>query len=311
MKLIDLHEDLAHSSSKMDVRKGKFQSSIELLKTLGEPLVFSVLYPHANTWDERATRLSERYGFATASSVPMFELLVQQIKFYYFLERSGLVRIVRGARDLDSPGVKLLLAMEGVDVLTDPYDAYILRDLNVRSIGLTWNYDTKFAASCMSSKDYGLTGYGEELVRLCNNLGILVDLAHASKQSLLDAAQASKAPLIVSHANSRRVRDHVRNLDDEELEALAKTGGVVGITGINSTLGDNGTIQEMVEHANYIGNSYGWKHVALGTDFLGVEHPPKGFEDISKVHELGALLGEHGDEVLWKNAERVVRLVVT
>jgi membrane dipeptidase len=308
MRFVDLHEDLGFSSQQEDVVAGSRQSSVRMLQSLGEDIiVFGSVYPHINTVDERAALLSEKYGHPSKSTAPLVQVLLEQVKFYLYLERSGLVRIIRTRADLDQRGLKILLALEGADVLTDPYDLYLLRELNVLCVGLTWNYDTKFAASCMSKKDYGLTGYGEQLVEVANDLGIIVDVAHSSKRTVMDAASITKKPLIASHANAKSIRHHVRNLDDEELEAIARTGGVVGVTAINSTLGDNPSIHDMARHASYIGEKFGWQHVALGTDFLGIENTPHQFEDVTKIASLGELVGPNSSKMLWDNPIRVLR----
>lgn len=306
MRLIDLHEDIAYSSSQADVRTKRGQSSLRMLKALGDVTVFAVVYPHVTTYDERSEAWSRSAGKPETSSWPIPRLLFEQLKFYLFLEKEGRANVVRTARDLDSPGVKLLLALEGTDGLQDPYDTRLLRELHVHSVGLTWNYDTKFAASCKSRKDYGLTGYGEELVKECNRLGLIVDLAHSSKKTVLDTAAVTKRPVIASHANARRLRDHARNLDDEEIEAVVGTGGVVGVTAIPSTLSETPRMEDIVRHAKYIGDKFGWEHVALGTDFLGIEKTPAGFGDVSKAARLSRLLGEHAEDVLWRNAHRLL-----
>lgn len=308
MRFVDLHEDLAFSSQSEDVVGGSKQSSIRMLREAGEDVVvFGSLFPHINTVDERAELLTKNYGHPTKSTSPLVQVLLEQIKFYLYLERAGHVKIVRTKQDLEAKGVKLVLALEGADVLTDPYDLYLLRELNVLCVGLTWNYDNKFASSCMSKKDYGLTGYGEELVRVANELGIVVDVAHASKRTVLDVAAVSKKPIVASHANAKGLRNHVRNLDDEELEAIARTGGVVGVTAINSTLSDRPSVADLAKHASYIGQKVGWDHVALGTDFLGVENTPEGFEDVTKIGVLAGLLGVEAQRVLWDNPLRVLK----
>lgn len=291
----------------MDVRVDPGQSSLNELKGLGDSIVFSVIFPHISTWNERSEELSEKYGFKQPSTSPQFSILLEQFKLYQFYERTGLVKIVRTAKDLDNAGLNFLISLEGTDVITDPYDIYFLKDIGLRCLGLTWNYDNKFAATAMSRKDYGLTGYGEEMVKLCNENGIIIDGAHASKKSIMDAAEVSSRPIIVSHANSRKIHNHVRNLDDETIEAVVSRGGIIGVTAITSTLSGNADIGDIVKHATYVGENFGWEHVALGTDFMGIPSVPRGFEDIGKIRDLEKLLGEHSDEVLWKNAYRVLK----
>ncbi len=212
---------------------------------------------------------------------------------------------MRRKEDLEKPGIKVLLSLEGADVLRDYEDIYLLKELHVYNLGLTWNYDNKFASSCMSNKDYGLTDEGEELVKTANSLGIIIDLAHAGKRTLLDVASISKRPIIVSHGNARKLKDHRRNLDDEEIEAIVKTNGVIGVTAIVETLREP-TINGLVENIKYIGESFGWEYVAIGTDFLGIQKVPEGFENVMKLRELSDMLDGHSEEVLWKNAMRVI-----
>ncbi|BAB66092.1 dipeptidase [Sulfurisphaera tokodaii] len=290
MRIIDLHEDFAYSDQVgIDVINGDIQSSIKLLKEF-DAIIFASIFPHASK------------GFS-------LELLLDQIKFYYDLEKKGHVRIIRSIDDFNKPGIKFLLSLEGLDSLRSYEDLYILKELHVYNIGLTWNYDNKFASSCFSKKDYGLTGEGEEVVKLANELGILIDLAHAGKRTVVDVASISKKPVIVSHTNVKKLKDHNRNLDDEEIELVVKTRGVIGITAIPYTLKEP-TIQGMVESIKYIGESYGWEYVAIGTDFLGIKETPKDFENILRIKELAKAIEGHEEEVLWKNAYRVIIEVI-
>lgn len=307
MRLIDLHEDLAFTSQHTDVVEDSRQSSIRKLQELGDATVFSVLFPHVGTWNDRSAELSEKYGVKHNATAPLFSVLMEQTKLYSYFERSGYGTIVRNADDLDRKGLKFLVALEGLDALTDPYDVHLLRDLGMRSMGLCWNYDNKFAASCMSKKDYGLTGSGEEAIRICNETGIVVDGAHASRNSIIEAADVSRKPILVSHTNAKKVHDHVRNLDDETIEAVVKKKGTIGITAIRSTLSDDPKLEDMIKHANYIGENFGWDYVSLGTDFLGIPSTPSGFNSLDDIQALAGGLGEHAEQVLWKNAYRVIR----
>jgi len=307
MRLIDLHEDLAYSNQLgLDVISGEgVQSSIKMLREF-DSVIFASIFPHVDTLDERSEELTALYGRPTRSTNFSLELFIDQLKFYYYLERKGLVKIIRDINDIEPQGVKLLLSLEGADVLKDYTDLYVLKELHVLNLGLTWNYDNKFASACMSKKDYGLTSEGEELVKLANKLGIIIDLAHASKRTVLDVASVTKKPIIVSHANVAKLKNHKRNLDDEEIEAVVKTKGVIGVTAIVSTLRDP-SINGIVENIRYIGESFGWEYVAIGTDFLGIRETPKGFENILKVKELVKAIEGHEEEVMWRNAYRVLR----
>lgn len=306
-KLVDLHEDFGYSAgSGKDIINGTIQSSIKLLLTFDTSIIFSSIFPHVDSINEKSEILTANYGSYTPSSYFSFDILINQVKIYTYLERRGYVKIIRDLKDLEHDGIKFLMSLEGTDVLKDSLDIYILRNLGIRSIGLTWNYDTKFAASCMSNKDYGLTGEGEELVKLANQLGIIIDLAHASKRTLIDVSSITKKPIIVSHGNVSKLKSHKRNLDDEEIEAIVRTGGVIGVTAIVSTL-PRPDISGLVDVIKYIGESFGWKYVALGTDFLGIYQVPTGFEDITKVKDLAKAIEGHEEDLLWNNSVRVIK----
>mgnify|MGYP001770695764 FL=1 len=310
MKLIDLHEDIAWGASQhfIDIINGPAQSSIRQLSQFDTAIVVAAIYPHVRVWDERIDAMRSLYSRLTNPTSYSFDILLDQVRMYYYFERRGLVKIIEGQGDLKNLSkVNLIISLEGTDTLKDPYDLYLLKRLGVRIIQLTWNYDTKFAASCNSRKDYGLTGEGEELVKLANELGLIIDLAHASRQTIIDAASISKRPVIVSHANARRLKDSRRNLDDEAIEAVVKTGGVIGVTAIPSLL-PRQDISGLVENIKYIGESFGWDYVALGTDFLGMypDEVIQGFESIDKVVELAKMLGDKASKVLWENAYRVI-----
>ncbi|WP_126451383.1 dipeptidase [Sulfodiicoccus acidiphilus] len=309
MRFVDLHQDFAFSSfAGRDVIGGNVQSSLKSLSSFQEVVVFGSLFPHVYTDDERGEALTAFYTTPNQATFSSADLLWAGIRFYLYLERSGKACLVRSLSDVNGDGVRILLSLEGTDVLRDPLDLYPLWELGVRAVGLTWNYDTKFAASRRSKRDYGLTGEGEELVKIANGLGMILDVAHSSKKTVIDVCSASKRPVIASHANVSKVKEHGRNLDDEELEAIVKTDGVVGITAIPPTLPTN-DLRGLLENMNYVGETFGWRHVALGTDFLGIreENLPQGFEDVSKVVDLARELEGRAEQVLWENPIRVIR----
>jgi membrane dipeptidase len=309
MKFVDLHEDFSFSSLLgHDVLTGGKQSSLKMLQEFEAAVIFGSVFPHVYTDDERGEILTKFYTTPNQATFHSLELLWEGIRFYLYLERSGKASLVRRSSDLEARGVKFLLSLEGTDVLKDSLDLHVLKEVGFRALGITWNYDTKFAASCNSRRDYGLTGEGEELVRLANQLGLILDVAHASKRTVMDVCSLSKRPVIASHANLAKLKPHRRNLDDEEVEALVKTDGVIGITAIPPTLPEE-SLEGLLENMRYLGESFGWRYVALGTDFLGIreERLPKGFEDVSKVRDLARELAARQEEVLWENPIRVIR----
>lgn len=129
---------------------------------------------------------------------------------------------------LEAGAFAIVPSLEGASSIEGNLDH--LRDLHdrgVRVLGLTWNSSNEVAAGV--GFEGGLTEFGVEAVALMQELGIVVDLAHASVQTFWDVIERSEGPLLVSHANAKAVMDHPRNLDDEELGALRERGGVIGV----------------------------------------------------------------------------------
>jgi membrane dipeptidase len=124
-----------------------------------------------------------------------------------------------------------ILCIEGGHAIEE--DLGLLRsffELGVRYLTLTWNNSLSWAEAARDpGKVKGLTEFGRSVVREMNRLGMLVDLSHVSENTFWDAIAVADTPLIASHSCARALCDHVRNLKDEQLKALAKNGGVVGV----------------------------------------------------------------------------------
>jgi membrane dipeptidase len=245
---------------------------------------------------------------------------LEHIKVYYALEElhQAFITILRQAADIERVMKRgmtgFLIALEGAYSFEDTHDLRLFYNMGVRSLQLAWNFDSKYCASCMSSKDYGLTGDGEELVRACNRLGIVIDLAHASKKTHLDVARVSKLPFINSHSNAKVVYDVSRNLDDATFELVKKKGGVVGSIFGGSMIGGKKTLESLSDHIMYVYEKFGPDILALGTDYFGIIDyaTAKGLENITKVDALFNLLMKRGmskedlEKLAYKNSLRVI-----
>lgn len=139
-------------------------------------------------------------------------------------------------------------------------------DLGVRQMLLAYNKDNRASGGCMEA-EIGLTDFGKEVIVEMNRVGMVVDASHMGYRATMETFEISSDPVIFSHSNPKGVREHVRNISDEQIIACAKTGGVVGINGIGDFLG--GTKSEtMVEHIEYIIDLVGPKHVGIGLDYV-------------------------------------------
>jgi membrane dipeptidase len=141
--------------------------------------------------------------------------------------------------------------------------------MGLRMIQLSYNFMTYIASGCTERTDAGVSNYGAKLIQLMNALGIIVDISHCGRQSTLDACQLSDKPVIASHASAEAVYKHARAKSDEELKAIAATGGVIGIVTVPFFLagGEGVGMESWMDHADYIAKLVGWEHVAIGSDW--------------------------------------------
>jgi membrane dipeptidase len=144
----------------------------------------------------------------------------------------------------------------------------LFRDLGVRQIHLAYNLNNSIAAGC-HDEDRGLTELGRAVVKEINAVGMLMDCSHSGRRTSLEIMAVSKKPVIFSHSNPKGMRNHGRNIDDEQIAACAKTDGVIGICGIGPFLGENDIRSEtVVRHIDYVAERVGTRHIGLALDFV-------------------------------------------
>jgi membrane dipeptidase len=128
--------------------------------------------------------------------------------------------------------IAVFLTVEGGHTIDD--DLRVLRmyyQLGIRSMTLTHSRNNNWADSATDTPEHnGLTDFGRDIVREMNRLGMLVDLSHVSDKTFYDALAVTTKPVIISHSSMRAISDVPRNVTDEMLWALAKNGGVIGIS---------------------------------------------------------------------------------
>lgn len=140
----------------------------------------------------------------------------------------------------------------------------------LRVIQLTYNNHNYLGAGCMEQNNAGLSNFGIKFVEKMNELGIVVDTGHCGKQTTLDACKYSKKPVIASHSAAEKVYFHNRAKSDEEIKAIAETGGVIGVFCMPWFIAEdpeNTTIEHFLDHIDYIAKLTGPSHVGIGTDW--------------------------------------------
>jgi membrane dipeptidase len=208
----------------------------------------------------------------SAADAAFRQVLRQVASFHAAVESNPEVSAVNSRRDvveLGSGGLGLLLAIEGVSSFgEDVWPVDLLARLGVRVLAPTWNEQNPFAHGC--DHDGGLTELGRGLIDRVSTLGLVVDLAHASPQTMSDVLErAPEGAVFVSHASCRAVHDHRRNLSDPQLTALAEHGGVVCLMPHPLVVGPSEpTIDRFVDHIDHAVSVVGADRVGLGGDFL-------------------------------------------
>lgn len=235
-----------------------------------------------------------------------------------YLKKLEYVNIVEHELDFKLGKLNIILGIEGAKPLKNLEQVQTAYDLGYRHIGLTWNERNQFA--CGIGGIGGLTELGEEVVKWCNQNGMIIDYAHLNFQSFQDVASISTKPILFSHGNVKAVYDHKRNLDDFQLELIKASDGVIGVCAIKSFLTDSSiaTVDHLVDHIRYISSKIGIRHVGLGLDFCYYLNDEKandviGLETMDKVNNLKEKLRAVGftreeiDDVLYKNMLRVIK----
>lgn len=180
---------------------------------------------------------------------------------------------------------------------------FFAQKFGVRYITLTHNGHNALADAAIPRADLGdaetlhggLSSFGKRAIRAMNDHGILVDVSHAARSTMMQATEISSTPIVASHSCARALCDHPRNLDDDQLLRLRDTGGVIQITAMGSFLrkGGGGTLQDLVRHVQYVADKIGSAHVGVSSDFDGGGGIPD-WEDASQTTNVTKALQQAG-----------------
>jgi microsomal dipeptidase-like Zn-dependent dipeptidase len=171
-----------------------------------------------------------------------------------------------------------------------------------RYVSLSHNGHSQFSDSNTGEFDgtsfyNGLSDLGKEVVELLNYYGIMIDISHPSKEAIRQMTELSKAPIIASHSSARALRDHPRNLDDEQLNLIKENGGVIQTTALGFFLTERedppANMDDFMDHIDYMVQKIGIDHVGISSDFDG-GGGILGWEDASETMNVTSALRERG-----------------
>jgi membrane dipeptidase len=241
---------------------------------------------------------------------PSLDIALEKAAIALKLDQAGAWRLCRSIADIRKAmndnifaAVMHMEGCEAIDPDLDNLDVFYAAGL--RSLGPVWSrhnifgHGVPFAYPMTTDTGPGLTELGFELVKACNRLGILIDLAHITEKGFWDVAKTSDQPLIASHSNAHALTPVARNLTDRQMDAVKESGGLVGlnyaVTMLRADGRDDSTtpLSDMIRHINYMVERMGIDHVALGSDFDGATIPQE-IQDAAGNQNLVAALKTEG-----------------
>jgi len=246
-----------------------------------------------------AVFVSEQYGR------PSFERVLAQIEvFRRRLAEPELVKPllwkeqVQALREGCGKQRYGLLSLEGVDGLEgNLHYVRLCYELGVRCMGITWNYANWAADGAMESRNGGFTERGRELVRLCNEIGMVLDVSHLSEAGFWELMELTSRPVIASHSNAHAICPHPRNLRDDQIRALISLDGRIGITFVPWFIRSDGRsdgqqvkAEDLLPHIEKICELGGAKHLMFGSDFDGIDRWVEGLAHPGHYPALQELL---------------------
>lgn len=258
------------------------------------------------------------------------EIMVNSSNEYY--QNNDVLNLVLKYDDITYDGrINLLIGLEGLNYLEKATDIYFMYQYGARLASLTWNNSNIFAASITNDNDYGLTDEGVKLIKIMNELKMIIDISHLSDKAAVDILKLSNQPVIASHSNSRTICNHRRNISDEIALMIKEKGGVVGLNSYPvfvSSDDNKKNVEGLVDHLDYFKKLIGIDHVSFGFDFMdffdnddldGFIEGDSFMSDLKNQSYLDNLINsmknrgytdEEIEKVSYKNALRIIKNIL-
>jgi membrane dipeptidase len=221
-------------------------------------------------WDESGITAGNRQTRAglTPAAARFWATLTQQFDHLPWLIKALRAEDIRRAKR-EGNHAGMVTTQNTVEMDEDIRVVDVLWGMGLRMMQLTYNSMNFAGAGCTERTDAGVSNFGARVIDRMDELGIIVDTGHCGRQTTLDACSLSKNPVVASHTSAASVYKVDRAKSAEELQALAGTGGVIGVYAVPFFLapGRDVTIEAMLDHIDYIVDLVGWQHVGIGTDW--------------------------------------------
>lgn len=258
--------------------------------------------PKLNVFDDKALQVSISKLKAMNKSIQCFAIFVpedipfmnrlavaqSQISIFYqtVLNKYPEVKLIKTKSDIDhlrEYEIGAILTLEGCDAIGDQLEQIeIFYQLGIRSVGLTWNFANLVADGALEKRNGGITNFGKTVITNLNQHKLWTDLSHTSERSFWEAIDIAEHP-IASHSNAYTFCPHVRNLKDEQIIAMFKKLGMIGITFVPffTSTAPQTTIADLLKHIDHLCSLGGENQIGFGSDFDGIDEAIIGLEDYS------------------------------
>lgn len=311
--MIDLHNDIIYkiaeySNYHLKDRHNYYHTDITRLREGGVDIQFFALWIDPSKYPSNPYQRTVAYARVLETEFALAPEQIQQ------------ARTASEALAINTAGkIAGVMAVEGGHSIENSIDKLrYLYEAGMRYLTVTWNNSTDWAISAEDSRSrtVGLSEFGKTVIKTMDSLGIIIDVSHTGIKTIQDILAITKNPIIASHSGVRALRNHFRNLYDDQIVAIASTGGVIGVVFYPSFLAPANArvdINTVIGHIDYIVNLVGIDHVAIGSDFDGIGTTPIGLENTSRFPNLTLALLQHGytraqvEKILGGNFLRVFK----
>lgn len=223
-------------------------------------------------------------------------------KFYLEYENNKEhINLIKSKSDIKNNlnKVGIVLTIEnGIALGNNIYNIRRLYNRGIRVMSLTWNDDNFLACGSHTKNDVGLTKEGIKCIKLMNELGIIIDVSHLSQKSFYDICSITNKCIIATHSCVDSICKNKRNLTDNQIKIIAQNKGIIGVCFYKYFLSNNKnvSIDDIINHIEYISNLVGTEYVGIGSDFDGMDKSdiPVGLSGIKDMRNIAEKLNDRG-----------------